>query len=325
MNADTSTYTHPTPHATIKTSSLDQPVAWSPLNRISWGAVIAGLMAAIALETLFMMLGSGLDFAIYNPLSDHNSITSLGTGAAVIQGVSAVISLWFGGWVSGRFAPVTLTRGNGVLHGFTVWTTGTVAGILLVAVGASVAMTGLSKVAGEGMSLAGKVTETAGDAAAELTSVGLRQPAEMFKSFSDEALPGSAADRNNPGVSIRAQREVGMAVVRYFNANTVTETTEHRATLKSALMEYGALSDQAAETMIQDWTRSYENFKTDIAAFKQNAEMKARAAAEKSAEVLSALSIAYFVAFALGAFAACMGGAAGARHAQKCTMVHAAV
>ena len=36
---------------------------------VCWGAIIAGVMAALALQVLFMMLGAGLGFAIYSPLT----------------------------------------------------------------------------------------------------------------------------------------------------------------------------------------------------------------------------------------------------------------
>ena len=46
-----------------------------------------------------MMLGAGLGFAIYSPLADANPIADLGKGAVIIEGISAVFSLWFGCWI----------------------------------------------------------------------------------------------------------------------------------------------------------------------------------------------------------------------------------
>jgi len=53
-------------------------------NGVSWAAIFAGLVAAIALEVLFMMLGAGLGLAIYNPITAENPISSLGAGAMII-------------------------------------------------------------------------------------------------------------------------------------------------------------------------------------------------------------------------------------------------
>src|ERR1019366_483329 len=117
--------------------------------------IFAGLTAALALQVLFMLLGAGLGFAIYSPLTDANPIADLGTGAVIIEGISAVFSLWFGGWVAGRFAPKG-TRHAGWLHGFLVWSAATVAGVLIISIGAGWALGDLSKLVGGGLSMAGK-------------------------------------------------------------------------------------------------------------------------------------------------------------------------
>ena len=118
-----------------------------PGRSVSWAAILAGTSAAVALQVLFMLLGAGLGFAMYSPLTETNPIADLGTGAIVIQGLSAVLSLWFGGWVAGRFTPVGL-RSTGWLHGFLVWCAATVAGVLLVSFGAGWIMGDLSKLVG---------------------------------------------------------------------------------------------------------------------------------------------------------------------------------
>ena len=43
-----------------------------PRSSVSWGAILAGTRAALALQVLFMMLGAGLGFAIYSPLTEEN-------------------------------------------------------------------------------------------------------------------------------------------------------------------------------------------------------------------------------------------------------------
>ena len=99
------------PSAPFSSSSVDDSLP--PRKRcracrcpaVSWAAIFAGLSAALALQVLFMLLGAGLGFAIYSPLTDSNPVTELGTGAMIIQGISAVLSLWLGGWVAGRFTP----------------------------------------------------------------------------------------------------------------------------------------------------------------------------------------------------------------------------
>src|SRR5690349_21256049 len=82
---------------------------------LSWAAILGGLIGSMALQVLFMMLGAGLGFALYHPITSDSPVENLGTGAIIIQGVSAVFSLWFGGWVAGRFTP-RASRASGGLH-----------------------------------------------------------------------------------------------------------------------------------------------------------------------------------------------------------------
>ena len=85
-----------------------------------WGAILAGAVTALALQIVLMMLGAGLGLAVYNPITNDNPLTEFGAEAAVIQGITAVLSLWAGGWVAGRFlGRAGLT--DGPLHGFFVW------------------------------------------------------------------------------------------------------------------------------------------------------------------------------------------------------------
>ncbi len=287
----------------------DNPI---PVSRrtVSWGAIFAGTSAAVALQVLFMMLGAGLGFAIYSPLTDTNPIADLGTGAILIQGVSAVFSLWFGGWVAGRFSPVG-ARSTGWLHGFSVWCVATVAGVLFVSLGAGWALGDLSKLVGGGLSLAGKPAAVVAGGAADLAKDALKQSTDALASFTDEAVDSRPADAAKAG-AIRAKREVGMAVARLFNPTQPANTADNRAAVVKALVDTAGMSPADAERTVTEWTATYERLKADLNAAKNEAEMQAREAAEKASNALALFSLAAFVGFLLGAIAASHGGAHGA-------------
>lgn len=278
---------------------------------VSWAAIFAGLTAAMALQVLFMMLGSGLGFAIYTPLTDEHPIADLGKGAVVIQGVSAIFSLWLGGWVAGRFTPLTV-RASGALHGFLVWCAATVAAVIVVAAGAGWAMGDLSKLVGGGLSAAGRPAAAA-SGVADAAKDGLKKTGDTLNSFVDEALSGRPA---NTRESARAKREVGAAVARLFTPTGQTNPAEARSATVNALVQSG-LSEADAGRMVDEWTASYERLKADLAAARQQAETKAREAADKTADALSLLSLVAFVSFLFGAGSAACGGATGARHASQ--------
>jgi hypothetical protein len=286
---------------------------------ISWGAILAGMTAALALQVLFMLLGAGLGFAIYSPLTEENPVADLGKGALVIQGISAVISLWFGGWIAGRFAPQG-RRGTGWLHGFCVWCGATVAGVIVVSAGAGWLLGDLSKLIGGGLSMAGRPAAAVAGGATDLVRDAAKQSGDTLSSFVEEAVSNRRSDA--PGSSgIRAKRELGQAVARLFNPAQQGDTAANRTTVVTALVEHAGMSQADAEQAVTQWTASYERLKADLTATKEAAAAKARQAADEAARALTIFSLCAFVAFLLGALGASWGGTHGARAAMASTEV----
>lgn len=286
--------------------------ARSPL---SWAAIFGGVVCATAMQVLFMMLGAGLGFAIYHPLSSDSPIDDLGKGSIVIQGLSAVFSLWFGGWIAGRFTPV-VSRASGGLHGFLVWCSATVAGVLIVSLGAGWMVGDLAKLVGGGLSAAGKPIAAAVSSAGDLAKDAAKQSSDVFASYTDEALAGLPAETDKVK-SVSAKREIGLAVARLFNPLQKDKMADNKAALTRTLVQQAGMSQQDADRLVGEWTESYNRLSADLAAAKEQAEQKARMAAEKAANVLTIFSLGLFVAFAMGATAAALGGRQGAAVAFK--------
>ena len=263
-----------------------------------------------------MLLGAGLGFAIYSPLTDANPIADLGSGAMIIEGISSVLSLWFGGWVAGRFTPVGI-RATGWLHGFSAWCATIVAGVVIVSVGAGWALGDLSKLVSGGLSLAGKPAAAVVGGASDLAKTAVKQSGDTLASFIDEAVSYRPVDSNRNG-TIRAKREVGLAVVRLFNPVQEANMPDNRAMLVKALMGYAGMSESDANRTVTDWMASYDRLKADLAAAKNEAATKAREAADKAAKALAVFSLCAFGALVLGGVAAICGGRKGVKCARKC-------
>lgn len=281
---------------------------------VSWGAILAGLSTALALQILFMLLGAGLGFAIYHPITEDNPVSDLATGAVVVHGISAVFSLWFGGWVAGRFARRGVRRA-GWLHGLLVWTTATVAGVLLVGAGAGWALGDLSKLVGGGLAAAGKPAAAAVSGTTDLAKQALKQSNDTVASYVDEALGSATGDTAAGGRGVRAKREIGLAATRFFLGTDEAVRADNRTALVNALAENTGVSPADADRMVNEWTASYDRVKADLKAAKEKAEVKAREAADKAAKTLAIFSLVAFAAFALGGISASLGGCQGAKHA----------
>ncbi len=282
--------------------------------KVCWAAIIAGLIVAMGLQVLFMLLGSGLGFAVYNPITEENPIADLGAGALIVQGISAVLSLWFGGWIAGRYSPHSV-RMNGCLHGFIVWCAATVAGVILVSGAAGWAMSDLSKLVGGGLSLAGKPAAAAAGGIADLAKQATERSGAALASFAEEA--GAGRTSASPAESLRNKRNLAAALARYFNPQQPNDRAQARATLVNAVASNAGISEADADRMVTEWTRYYDEMKTELAAVKAEAEIKAREAAEKAANALAMFSLGAFVSFVIGAISASLGGKSGALCAAK--------
>ncbi len=301
------------PSPALRSEFLETETTATVLPTISWKAILAGLTAAIALEFLFMLLGSALGFAIYTPLTDSNPTANLSEGAAVIEGISAVFALWFGGWVAGRFVRPVVPA-TGWLHGFLVWCAATVAGIMIASGGAAWAMGDLSKLVGGGLSAAGKPAAAAVGNTSDLTKDAAKQSGDSITSFTNEAVASQTSQ--TPAAQLRSKREIGLAVARFFNPTQDANKTENRAALIKTISDTG-VSQPDAEKMVNAWSDSYQHLQTDLKSARDQAALKARETAEQAAHDLAILSLCAFLAFAIGAVAAGCGGELGAKFTLK--------
>ena len=100
-----------------------------PLARISWGAIFAGAIIALATQLVLTLIGTAVGLATLNPATGQNPTgTTLGLGAAVWLAISSLVSLFLGGYVAGRLGGTF----NGWLHGLATWATVTMLTILLL-------------------------------------------------------------------------------------------------------------------------------------------------------------------------------------------------
>jgi hypothetical protein len=105
-------------------TSTDRPFA-----RISWGAIFAGAVIALASQIVLALIGMAIGLATLDPATGNSpSGTALGAGAAIWLVVSNLLSLFIGGYVAARL----VGRFNGWLHGVVTWGTLTLLTLMLL-------------------------------------------------------------------------------------------------------------------------------------------------------------------------------------------------
>src|SRR5438270_9323152 len=115
--------------ASRTTIAAEQTGFGRPFARISWGAIFAGAIIALAAQFVLTLIGMAIGLATVSPATGSTpSGTALGVGATVWLLLSSLVSLFIGGYIAGRFGGTF----NGWLHGLATWGLVTLSTIMLL-------------------------------------------------------------------------------------------------------------------------------------------------------------------------------------------------
>ena len=111
---------HTAPPAVARTlpaaPQLDVDVV-TPVDRVRWGPILAGLFAALATLAVLAILGLAIGASAFTP-GDQGS--TFGLGAGIWGAVSTLLAFGVGGFIAARTAAVR-GRSSGILNGAMVW------------------------------------------------------------------------------------------------------------------------------------------------------------------------------------------------------------
>lgn len=140
-------------------SSVPEPA----MSAVSWGAILAGGVAAASLTLILLAFGAGVGFSSISPWSATATTTTFHVAAGLYFIVTAMIASSVGGYLAGRLrirwtgAHTREVFFRDTAHGFLAWGFATLlsAGVLSTAAGALVggAASGITHVAGQSSGL----------------------------------------------------------------------------------------------------------------------------------------------------------------------------
>jgi hypothetical protein len=287
---------------------------------VSWGAIIAGAVAALGIHLLLTVLGVGIGVGAADPATDQNPVANISIGAAIAWTVSALISLWAGGWVAGRLAnPIDRTTGR--LHGFLVWSAATIVMFALLTTGLGAVMGGAARVLGKGLSAAGSVAQKAGSGAGDVVQQLVQRQGGAVQGYANEVT--QVFNQNNNGNNgqpadpmrspARATREVSSALFHLFNDDNAANRAANRDAVVNALTSTTGIAPDRARQMVDEWVAAYDRTQKELQDARYKAEQEARAAADRAAKATTKAAIWTFIAFVIGAIVATWGGNSGAQ------------
>ncbi|MBY5606400.1 PhnA-like protein [Rhizobium leguminosarum] len=275
----------------------DNPYLNAAFNKVSWGAVFAGVAVALVVQLLLNLLGAGIGAAVIDPASDDNpSATTLSVSTAIWFVVSGVIASFIGGYVSSRLSGRP-ARSTGALHGVTSWAVTTLVVVYLLTSSIGVLVGGVFTGLGGILSSAGSTVATAATTAAPALATATDPMAGIEQNIRD--LSGG----NDPA----ALRDAAVASMRAALTGDQAKAEEARNRAADALAKAQNIPVEQAKQQVTQYEQQY---KEAVAQAKQQATDAAQAAAT----AFSAGAILAFIALAIGAIAAWIGGTVGTTH-----------
>jgi MFS family permease len=150
------------------------------LPRISWGAVIAGVILSLIVYLIMSVLGTAIGASLLAPMSQPNPGRVFGFGSGVWVIVTTVLAVFVGSYFAGRCAPVL-----GWLHGLLAWAVMTL--LLLY---------GMTSIIGGAVSVAGNVAVATANVGAAASGQGNQATGSLADSAKQQAqavLDGAAS------------------------------------------------------------------------------------------------------------------------------------
>ena len=190
------------------------------IRRVSWGAIFAGTVIAMALMVFFATLGIAIGAAAIDPASEANPLSGMGVGSGIYLVVTQLLSLAVGGFAAAKLAGVPRAVSS-VLHGLSVWALSTILALWL-------AISGAGAIFGAASSLVGNTARAATDVVQSVTPDNFSFPnmPEIASQISVSDLPPeiqSVLQEN--GITIEQLRRELQQAFR----NVVSEQEQNRA------------------------------------------------------------------------------------------------
>jgi hypothetical protein len=274
------------PHLSPVTPAED--VRTIMLNRISWGAVLAGVVAALVTQLILNMLGVGIGVATLDPATgDNPQASTFSIAAGIWWALSGIIASFVGGYLAGRLSgrPKESTAGY---HGLTTWAATTLVIFYLLTTTLGSLIGGVFNTV---KGTVGGLTQTAVTAAAP----SLAQGADPFAAI--ERQVRESAGGNDPA----ALRDTAIASMRAMLTGDQAQVQQARTRAADALARAQNIPPEEARNRVAQYEQQY-----------RQAMDRAKQAADTAAKGVSTGALLGALALLLGAVAAWFGGRAGA-------------
>jgi hypothetical protein len=273
-------------------------------SAVSWGAILAGAAAAMAVTLVMALLGSGLGLAVVSPWGDSASATTFAVSTVIWLVVMQWVASAFGGYITGRLR----TKWTGLhtdevffrdtAHGFLAWCIATIlVAVLLSSAVSSVVSQGVQSAttlaSGAAQGAAQGATQSAGTSNADPTGYFVDL---MFRPTPGAATPATPATAQDDGAAMRSE------VTRILVQDTASGEfpAADKAYLAQLVASRTGIPQADAEKRVDEVLAQIEAAKTKV---KEAADTARKAALTTALLTVVSLLVGAFIASVAAAYA----------------------
>ena len=269
-----------------------------PRGRSSWGAIIAGVVAAFVVMLVLQILMLWLGLSAIDPATAYNPFEGLGTAAAIGYVLTMAIALFVGGLVTGRLA--NRVNGSDVFwHGFLTWGVFTIASFAIAFTAAGTLVSGTLGVVGN---VAGAVGGGVAAIAPDLAET--QATLEHQLALSDDVLDELEPLFTDPA----ARRAFADAIAQVFEDGSATVNEADRQNLITVVAQNTELSQAEATVRVDRWIVRYEDAQARLVQLEDDLRM----AGQEAADALANAAMWAFFGLIIGALITWLGARSGA-------------
>lgn len=323
--------------ATGYNASTVYPTGGTPFyRRISWGAIIAGTLVALVTMLLLNLLGIGIGLGAINPMEEASPFSGLGIGAIIWWVASNLIAVFAGGYVAAKMAGVPKTS-TSTIHGILSWCLYTVVSFYILTTAVGSLISGVGSVISNTLSAAGSgISAVAQNSQQNQNSSQNQSSLISFSEIKSEVKQVLSNTQNSeivPDSMERSAEKTAQNVRQNMNNVDYISDQELQAIAEDVFFENGKLaqnvtrqdvvnavqsntnmSQQEVNNVADIMMEKYNKAKQEAQQLAQQAKQEAKETGQKVAESSSKAAIWSFVALALGAVVAGVGGRTGKPH-----------
>ena len=266
-------------------------------RRISWGAIIAGVVIVLVIEITLAVFGTAIGLTYIEPQAKDTSMSAAMKVSLFWWLITWLIALFIGSMVAAKLSGIWL-RSASALHGLTTWAVTVIVTIMLLTSAVGTIVGGAFSIIGSSVSA---VTSAVSKAAPSI----VEQAGQLFP----QTNLGPIMQDVNEAVQDPAQRQkLTNAVKKLFTGES---TEENKQAVVDVLTETTDMNEVQARQKVDSWERSIKETKQQVKEAIPEVNEQAMKVAGKAADIGAAAAWFAFGMLVLGAAVSVIGGLIG--------------